>query len=68
LESVPKKDNDALQSKFEKLTISYKNLLLWRDDWLKNKKNMQINLQQEKDINKKLSEDLSQAIEEKTKV
>ncbi|ORX42993.1 hypothetical protein BCR36DRAFT_586919 [Piromyces finnis] len=67
LESVPKKDNDILQSKFEKLTNSYKNLLLWRDDWLKNKKNMQINLQQEKEVNKKLSSDLYQAIEEKEK-
>jgi len=34
---------------------------------LKNKKAMQINLQQEKDINKKLSDDLSKAIEEKAK-
>jgi len=67
LESVPKKDNDILQSRLEKLTISYKNLLLWRDDWLNNKKNMQITIQQEKEINKKLSEDLSNAIEEKTK-
>jgi len=43
-------------------------LLLWRDDWLKNKKSMQINLHQEKEINKKLSDDLNKAIEEKTKV